>query len=89
MNKDFRGGEDLSEAFGREELLIGDDVVEMSKNQNDSVVGLWTRSLPLRVIVWMLMIQTVCILSLQVSSMISGYGSVFEMIHQFRISLGF
>lgn len=89
MNRDFWDGEDSSEDFGREELSIGDDVVETSKNQTESSVSLWTRSLALRVIAWVLMIQVVFILALQVSSMISGFESVFEMLGRFRVGLGF
>jgi hypothetical protein len=54
----------------------------------DPGIGIWSRSWPLRVGVWILAVIVAIVLALVASAYLSGFESVFAMLTWLRDSLG-
>jgi hypothetical protein len=58
-----------------------------SEKSIDPGIGLWSRSWPLRISVWVLAVIVAIVLALVASAYLSGFKSVFAMIDWLRETL--
>lgn len=77
------GSEDLKDQSVRSESSDAD----AAAGQNDPALGLWSRSVLFRIIVWIVVVQGMLISSTFLAAYLSGYPSVMDMINSFQVSI--